>query len=74
MKTGYFNENAYVELTLKEKGNRSTLSFMVTSFEELANNCKGFFTRRGVEFWIYQQGKIVGESSCGLIQFWSLIF
>jgi hypothetical protein len=74
MNTGYFNEKAYVELTLKEKGNRGTLSFMVVSFEELANNCKGFFERRGVEFWIYQKGMIVGESSCGLIQFWSLIF
>jgi hypothetical protein len=74
MQTGFFNENAYVELTLKEKGNRSVLSFRVASFEGLANNCKGFFNRRGVEFWIYQNGEIVGESSCGLIQFWSLIF
>jgi hypothetical protein len=74
MRTGIFNSRAYVELTVKEKGNRSTLSFTVVSFEELANNCKGFFERRGVEFWIYQKGKIVGESSCGLIQFWNLFF
>ena len=63
-----------LNIRLKEKGTGGDLEFTVQGFQELANNCRGFFERRGVEFWLYQGERIVGEAACGLIRFWNLTF